>query len=134
MMKFWLVPLAVLYSAAALAQTAAPMVGDRPLVQVKPKAARPAATTGEAAPTAAAPKSSGRPQSVAFRLQACLDIDDGSKGRLDCYDAVIKPQPKGKPASPKSKSVMDCRFTKEEDERLACFNDFVERLPKLPRQ
>jgi hypothetical protein len=130
-----------MYSAAALAQTSAPMVGDRPLVQVKPKAKKPAAApaettaeTGEVAPAAVRPKSSGRPQSVAFRLQACLDIDDGSKGRLDCYDAVVKPQPKGKPASPKSKSVMDCRFTKEEDERLACFNDFVERLPKLPRQ
>lgn len=121
-MKMLLVPLALLYSAAAFAQSEPPKVGDRPLLQVKPKAAA----------SSAAPKSSGRPQSIAFRLQACLEIEDGSKGRLDCYDAVIKPQPKSKP--PKGNSVMDCRFTKEEDERLACFNDFVERLPKLPRQ
>jgi hypothetical protein len=120
-MKLWLVPVVLLHSAAALAQSAPPMVGDRPLVQVKPKA------------VAAAPaKSGGRPQSVAFRLQACLEIDDGSKGRLDCYDAVIKPKPKPKP--PKAKSVMDCRSLKDEEERLNCFNDFVERLPKLPRQ
>jgi len=25
--------------------------------------------------------------------------------------------------------VMDCAFPKEEDERLACFNGFVEKLP-----
>jgi hypothetical protein len=44
---------------------------------------------------------------------------------------VIKPQPKAKPVT--AKSVTDCRFTKEEDERLTCFNEFIERLPKLPR-
>jgi hypothetical protein len=115
-MKFLLVPLALLYSAAAFAQTVPPTVGDRPLVQVKPRAE--------------APKS-GKLQSIAVRLQICTDLDDGSKGRLECYDSVIKPAPKPKPAA--AKSVMECRFTKEEDERLACFNDFVERLPRLPR-
>jgi hypothetical protein len=114
-MKFLLVPLALLYSAAAFAQTP-PTVGDRPLVQVKPRAEVPR---------------SGKPQSIAVRLQTCTDLDDGSKGRLDCYDSVIKPAPKPKPSA--AKSVMECRFTKEEDERLACFNDFVERLPRLPR-
>jgi hypothetical protein len=115
-MKTLLVPLALVYSAAAFAQSPPPTVGDRPLLQVKPRA--------EAA-------KSGKAQPLAVRLQACTDLEDGSKGRLDCYDEVIKPQPK--PKSGKATSVMDCRFTKEEDERLACFNDFVERLPKLPR-
>jgi hypothetical protein len=97
------------------------MVGDKPLVQVKP---RHAAAKAEK-PTAA------KPQSMAVRLQACLDIDDGTKDRLNCYDAVIKPEPKEK--APKAKRVADCKYTKEEDERLACFNGFVENMPKLPK-
>jgi hypothetical protein len=90
------------------------MVGDKPLVQVKPRKSAPA-----------------KPQSVAVRLQACLDIDDGTKERLNCYDAVIKPEPKEK--APAAKRVADCKYTKEEDERLACFNGFVESMPRLPK-
>lgn len=113
---------AVLYSASAFAQAdKPPMVGDKPLVQVKPKEA--------ATKPAAAPK--GKPQSIAVRLQACLEIDDGTKDRLNCYDAVIPPAPKPKPA--KAKGYADCRFFKEEDERLACFNGFAESIPKLPK-
>ncbi len=120
---------AVLYSAAAFAQTdKPPMVGDKPLVQVKPKATKQAAAA-KGKSEAAAPK--GKPQSVAVRLQACLDIDDGTKDRLNCYDAVIPPTPK--PKAPKAKGVADCRFVKEEDERLACFNGFAESIPKLPK-
>lgn len=120
---------AVLYSAAAFAQTdKPPMIGDKPLVQVKPKGAKQAAAA-KGKPEAAAPK--GKPQSVAVRLQACLDIDDGTKDRLNCYDAVIPPAPKPKP--PKAKGVADCKFLKEEDERLACFNGFAESIPKLPK-
>ena len=116
---------AVLYSASAFAQTEKPpMVGDKPLVQVKPKGTKEAATS----PAAAA---KGKPQSIAVRLQACLEIDDGTKDRLNCYDAVIPPAPKPKPA--KAKGYADCRFLKEEDERLACFNGFAESIPKLPR-
>lgn len=88
---------------------APPTVGGKKLVQVKPR--------GKAK------------LSIAARLQACLDIDDGTKGRLDCYDAVFapKPNPKAKPAT----RVADCRFTKEEDERLACYNGFAEKIPKF---
>ena len=113
-MKVYLVLAAVLYSTAAFAQGKPPMVGDKPLVQVKPRH------------TAAKPKL----QSIAVRLQACLEIEDGTKGRLDCYDAVIPAQPKASP--PAAKAVRDCRYVKEEDERLACFNGFVELIPKLP--
>ena len=106
-------------STAALAQSSPPMVGDRPLVQVKPRGG-------------AAPKSQpGKPQSTAVKLQACLDIDDGTKERLNCYDGVIAPAPK--PKTIKAKSVTECKFSKEEDERLACFNGFVEAMPKLPK-
>jgi hypothetical protein len=112
----------VLYSAAALAQAGPPpTVGGKPLVQIKPRDA--------AAKPAAAPKSKGPPQSIAKRLQACLEIDDGSKGRLDCYDAVFAPKPN--PKAPAAKGVADCRFKKEEDERLTCFNGFAESIPKF---
>jgi hypothetical protein len=105
----------VLSSATAFAQSAPPppTVGGKPLVQVKPHAA------------AAAKK-----QPLAVRLQSCLDIDDGTKERLNCYDAVVAPTPKDK--APPAKAVTDCKFTKEEDARLACFNGFVEAMPKLP--
>ena len=69
---------------------------------------------------------------------------------LLCSTAVLaqdKPPPAGqaatptkpkaaaaKPKPPAVKGVMDCRYIKEEDERLTCFNGFVEKLPKLPTQ
>ena len=83
-------------------------------------------------PTVAKPHTaSGKSQSVAVRLQSCLDIDDGTKDRLNCYDAVIAPAPN--PKAPAAKTVRDCRLIKEEDARLACFNGFVESMPKLPK-
>jgi hypothetical protein len=114
-MRKILVLVAILYSAAAMAQGSPPVVGDKPLVQVKPRNA--------------APKAKGPPQSIAKRLQACLEIDDGTKGRLDCFDAVFPPQPN--PKAPAAKGVMDCRLIKEEDERLTCFNGFAEKIPKF---
>jgi hypothetical protein len=109
---------AVLVSAASVAQSAPPpMVGEKPLVQVKPRGA--------------AKEAAMKPQPMAVRLQACLEIDDATKERLNCYDAVIAPAPK--PKAPKAKTVGECRFTKEEDERLTCFNGFVESMPKLPK-
>jgi len=114
---------AVLISTAASAQSAAPMVGDRPLVQVRPR------TVAAAKPQQS--NSQSKPQSAAVRLQACLDIDDGTKERLNCYDEVIVPA--SKPKTVKAKTVADCKFSKEEDERLACFNGFVESMPKLPK-
>ena len=128
-MRMILAVAAVLYSASAFAQTdKPPMVGDKPLVQVTPNGTK-GGTKEAAAKPAAAPK--GKPQSIAARLQACLDLDDGTKDRLNCYDAVIAPQPKPKPV--KAKGYADCRFFKEEDERLACFNGFAESNPKLPK-
>ncbi len=105
--------LAVLCSAAAFAQTPAPAPAAKPkAAAVKPKAAP------------------AKPQSIAAKLQACLDIDDATKERLNCYDAIFPPTPKPKAAA--AKSVTDCRFIKEEDERLTCFNGFAEKIPKLP--
>ena len=72
-----------------------------------------------------------KPQSVAVKLQACLEIDDETKERLNCYDAIFPPKPN--PKAPAAKAVTDCRFAKEEDERLKCFNGFAEKIPKLPK-
>jgi hypothetical protein len=104
---------AVLYSAAAVAQGSPPTVGEKPLTQIKPRGAAPKA------------------QSIAVKLQDCLEIDDETKERLNCYDAIFTPKPR--PKAPAAKAVTDCRFIKEEDERLTCFNGFAERIPKLPR-
>ena len=118
-MKTILALVLVLYSGAAVAQGTAPAagaqptVGGKPLVQVKPRSAAPKA----------------KPQSIAGKLQACLEIDDETKGRLDCYDAIFPPKPN--PKAPAAKGVADCRFTKEEDARLTCFNGFAERIPKF---
>lgn len=101
------------------------------MAQQPPAAAKPAtaAKPAQAKPKAAPAKQ--KPQSIAVRLQACLDIDDGTKERLNCYDAIFPPTPKPKP--PAVKGVTDCRLIKEEDERLACFNKFAEKIPKPPK-
>ena len=121
-MRKMILVLAILCPATALAQgTSPPTVGGKPLVQIKPKAAP--ADKKSAKPA--------KPQSVAQKLQACQDIDDATKERLTCYDAIFSPQPK--PKAPIAKGVNDCRFIKEEDERLTCYNGFADKIPKLPR-
>ena len=113
----------VLYSGAALAQATAPAgsppptVGGKPLVQVKPRGAAPA------------PAAKGEHLSVAKKMLNCLDIDDETKGRLDCYDAIFPPKPN--PKAPAAKAAADCRFIKEEDDRLTCFNGFADKIPKF---
>lgn len=128
-MRTMLVCALVLCSTAVLAQSAPPppTVGDKPLVQVKPKHGAKEGTKQ----TAKEKKASGKPQSIAVRLQGCQDIDDMTKERLNCYDAVLPPAPKPKAAA--AKTVMDCKFVKEEDERLTCYNGFVDSMPKLPK-
>ena len=126
MRSFEVLAAAFLCSTAVLAQSNPPpkgpvTYGGKPLVQVKPKDTTARAVSREAA----------KPQSAAVRLQGCLDIDDGTKDRLNCYDAIYPPKPNPKAAA--AKGVADCRFKKEEDDRLACFNDFAERIPKLPK-
>ena len=136
-MRKMILALAILYPAAAFAQgTTAPApsspappptVGGKPLVQVGTK--KPAA--GKKAEKPAKPVAGAKGQSVAQKLQVCQDIDDGTKDRLGCYDGIFAPQPKPKPAA--AKGVNDCRFLKEEDERLNCYNGFADKIPKLPR-
>jgi hypothetical protein len=122
-MRKIILTLAILYPTTALAQgtapTSPPTVGDKPLVVVGAKKA------------AAGKKEKEKPLSAAQKLQACLDIDDATKERLNCYDAIYAPQPK--PKAPAAKAVNDCRFLKEEDERLTCYNGFADKIPKPPR-
>ena len=103
---------AALVSTAAMAQDKPPPAAAKQAKQAKPKAAP------------------AKPQSIAAKLQACLEIDDATKERLNCYDTIFPPKPNPKAAA--AKGVMDCRFIKEEDERLTCFNGFAEKIPKLP--
>jgi hypothetical protein len=135
-MRKIILALALLYPAAAFAQGTAqgtaphaaadpasptPMVGDKPLTQV---GAKKMAKKGEKSAPAKQP-------SAAQKLQACQEIDDGTKERLTCYDEIFAPQPKPKPAA--AKAVNECRFVKEEDERLTCYNGFADKIPKLPQ-
>ena len=110
-MKILLVVAATLTATAALAQSKPPADDNRGPDQVK----------------AAAVASKGK--SIAERLQACLTVDDGTRYRLDCFDAVIPPKPSAKPVV--AKKVMDCRFLKEQDERLNCFNSYTGQIPKF---
>lgn len=64
-------------------------------------------------------------------LIKCLSIEDGTRARLDCYDAVIAPLSKTKPTS---RDVADCRYYTEQDQRLACFNDFAGSIPRYSRR
>jgi hypothetical protein len=116
-MKKLLALIVVLSTAAAFAQT--PPQDDGAETAPAPKAK----------PHRSAPAASNR--SIAEKLQDCLTLDDGTKDRLDCYDAVIPPKPKPNP--PAAKGVMDCKFVKEQDERLTCFNGFAESIPKFGR-
>ncbi|HLJ00804.1 MAG TPA: hypothetical protein VKT76_13885 [Bradyrhizobium sp.] len=108
-MKKLLVLIVLLQVTAALAQSMPPpAVGGKASTQAKSK---------------------GPPKSLAEKLLVCLDIDDETKDRLDCYDGAIPPKPK--PKSSPANGVMDCRYVKEEDERLKCFNGFAEKIPKF---
>src|SRR5438552_738116 len=106
-MRTLLVLVAALCSATAFAQTPAPSYGGKPLLHVRP---------GGAVAAKPPAKQPAKPQSTAVRLQICLDLDDGTKDRLNCYDTIFPPKPNPKAAA--AKGVADCRFKKEEDERL----------------
>lgn len=57
------------------------------------------------------------------RFASCSLEEAGSKERLDCYDAILPPQPRTRTA--KAKVIAECRHVKEEDARLACFDSFM---------
>ncbi len=71
-------------------------------------------------------------RSLHDRLRSCLELKDMTKQRLDCYDAILPPQANPMPLP--AKVVTDCRFSKDENERLTCFNQFAENRPSQWRQ
>ena len=117
-MKKLLALIVILHATAALAQQ------DDAAPPPAPSAKKAVHAKSKGAPSKGAPS-----KSLAEKLLACLDIDDESKERLDCYDAAVPPKPKPKAAP--ANGVMDCRYVKEEDERLKCFNGFAEKIPKF---
>jgi hypothetical protein len=109
-MKKTLTLIAILCSTGAFAQSDPPPAAKKPPAQAK---------------------SHGPPKSIAEKLLACLEIDDETKDRLDCYDAILPPKTRTKSAA--ANGVMGCRYIKEEDDRLKCFNEFAEKIPKFSR-
>ena len=67
-------------------------------------------------------------RSLQARLRSCLELKDMTKERLDCYDAILPPQHKPMPLP--ATAVSDCRYSKDENERLICFNQFAENPAK----
>ena len=84
-MRKIILTLAILYPAAALAQGAAPAepptFGGKPLVVVGAKK------------SAAGKKEKEKPLSVAQKLQACQDIDDATKERLNVTTRFTRRSP-----------------------------------------
>lgn len=66
------------------------------------------------------------------KMKDCLLEDDMTKERLNCFDAIIAPEPDATKAKKKARSAKECRFLKEEDERLICFNKFTETKARQP--
>ena len=115
-MKKLLALIVILHATAALAQQ-----DDTP----------PPAPAGKAAHAKKATAAKGAPsnKSLAEKLLACLDLDDETKDRLDCYDAAIPPKPK--PKSSPANGVMDCRYVKEGRRALEMFQRLCGKNPKV---
>ena len=95
-MKKIILALAILYPAAALAQGTSTPAAPPTLTS----AANRWSWSGRKSLRRARKKESLCP---AQKLQACQDIDDATKERLNCYDAIYSPQPKPKAPAAKSR-------------------------------
>ena len=129
-MRKMILALAILYPAAAFAQgtTApapaggtAPTVGGKPLVvgRLKKPAGQKKSETAGKAPIR-------RAEAAGVSGHRRRD-----QGTADLLRRDLQAAAKAKPAA--AKGVNDCRFLKEEDERLTCYNGFADKIPKLPR-
>ena len=100
----------------ALAQTTPTAAAEKPDAPMKPRAA----------PTE---KATSKNVSIAEKAQKCLKIVDKAEGRLDCYDAAVRPEPNPNP--PPVKGIRDCRHIVDLNERLTCFDGFAAQIPKF---
>jgi hypothetical protein len=101
---------------AALAQATPPTAAGKLAAPMKPSAAP-------------AVEVASKNVSVAEKAQKCLEIEDDINGRLNCYDAAVKPQPNPNP--PPVKGIRDCRHIVDTNERLSCFDGFAVQIPKF---
>jgi hypothetical protein len=58
-------------------------------------------------------------------LRKCTFIEDMTRERLDCFDKLIRPEAIQVLQQAAPRSVYDCRYVKEQDARLKCFNRFA---------
>jgi hypothetical protein len=47
---------------------------------------------------------------------------------VTCYDAAVKPQPT---RNPTIKGIRDCAHIADINDRLACFDNFANQIPKF---
>lgn len=58
-------------------------------------------------------------------LRKCTFIEDMTRERLDCFDKLIRPEAIQVLQQAAPKVVNDCRYIREQDARLKCFNRFA---------
>ena len=58
-------------------------------------------------------------------LRKCIFIEDMTRERLDCFDKLIRPEAFQVLQQAAPKTVNDCRYIREQDARLKCFNRFA---------
>jgi len=56
-------------------------------------------------------------------------MDELTKERLDCFDALVPPAPR-RQFTTQPRSIFECRFFREQDDRLRCYINFTARLFK----
>jgi hypothetical protein len=66
-------------------------------------------------------------------LRKCTFVEDMTRERLDCFDKLIRPEAIQVLQQAAPKTVYDCRYIKEQDARLKCFNRFATQ-PAAPAQ
>jgi hypothetical protein len=106
--------LAALTPVAFAETTTPPTTAEQPAAPIKPK-------------PAPAREAAAKNVSIAEKAQKCLKMRDDGNGRLDCYDAAVKPQPNPNAAS--AKGIRDCRHFVDENQRLSCFDGFAAQIP-----
>jgi hypothetical protein len=56
-------------------------------------------------------------------FRSCLSEEAGTKERLDCYDAILPPQPRA--GFKTAKTINECRHAREQDARLICYDSYM---------
>jgi hypothetical protein len=62
-------------------------------------------------------------------LRKCTFVEDMTRERLDCFDKLIRPEAIQVLQQAAPRTIYDCRYIKEQDARLKCFNRFATQAP-----